>query len=98
MITFLVLLRAAKRLEPLDAGLARETYLEALSAAAYDARFVTDGVLRQTAAPGEPGMGAGVPARDPADANVLVPGGGCWHGLSARTRARGSLASRGVRH
>jgi hypothetical protein len=60
MITFLVLLRAAKRLEPLYAGLARETYLEALSAAAYAARFVTGGVLRQTAAPGDPRL----PGRD----------------------------------
>src|SRR6266851_5618833 len=45
----LLLLEAAKRLEPLDAGLARETYLEALSAAAYAARFVTGGDLRQAA-------------------------------------------------
>ena len=45
----LLLLKAAKRLELLDAGLARGTYLEALSAAAYAARFVTGDTLRQAA-------------------------------------------------
>jgi hypothetical protein len=33
-----LLLSAAKHLEPLDAGLARETYLEALVAATYASR------------------------------------------------------------
>jgi DNA-binding CsgD family transcriptional regulator len=45
----LLLLKAAKRLEPLDARLARETYLEALSASVYATRFVTGGVLREAA-------------------------------------------------
>src|SRR5437899_7107108 len=44
-----LLLKAAKRLEPLDVGLARETYLEALSSALYAARFVTGGGLREAA-------------------------------------------------
>ena len=34
-----LLLRAAQRLEPLDAGLARETYLEALAAAVFAGRL-----------------------------------------------------------
>jgi hypothetical protein len=29
---------------------------------------------------GSPGPEAGGPARDPTDANALVPGAGCWHG------------------
>jgi len=44
-----LLLKAAKRLEPLDAGLARETYLQALSGAVYAGRFVTGGGLRKAA-------------------------------------------------
>ncbi len=44
-----LLLKAAKRLELLDVTLARETYLEALAAATYAARFVTGGALRQAA-------------------------------------------------
>jgi hypothetical protein len=38
-----LLLRAAKRLEPLDVGLARATYLEALAAAQFAGRFAVDG-------------------------------------------------------
>src|SRR5690349_19845013 len=44
-----LLLKAARRLEPLDAGLARQTYLEALSAALYAGRFGTGGGLREAA-------------------------------------------------
>src|SRR5882724_6853551 len=44
-----LLLKAARRLEPLDAGLARQTYLEALSAALYAGRFATGGGLRAAA-------------------------------------------------
>jgi DNA-binding CsgD family transcriptional regulator len=44
-----LLLKAARRLEPLDAGLARQTYLEALSAALYAGRFATGGGLREAA-------------------------------------------------
>jgi hypothetical protein len=44
-----LLLKAAWRFEPLDVRLARETYLEALSAARYAGRFVTDGGLREVA-------------------------------------------------
>jgi DNA-binding CsgD family transcriptional regulator len=38
-----LLLKAAKRFEPLDVGLARQTYLEALSAAQYAGRFAGRG-------------------------------------------------------
>jgi DNA-binding CsgD family transcriptional regulator len=44
-----LLLTAAKRLEPLDVGLARETYLDALSAASFGGRLATGGGLREAA-------------------------------------------------
>jgi DNA-binding CsgD family transcriptional regulator len=44
-----LLLKAAKRLEPLNIGLARETYLEALSAASYAGRLATGIGLREAA-------------------------------------------------
>ena len=40
-----LLLRAARRLEPLDVGLARETYLDAWGAALFAGRLATDGNL-----------------------------------------------------
>jgi DNA-binding CsgD family transcriptional regulator len=44
-----LLLKAAKLFEPLDVGLARQTYLEAFSAAQYAGRFGTGADLRQAA-------------------------------------------------
>jgi DNA-binding CsgD family transcriptional regulator len=44
-----LLLTAARRLEPLNAGLARQTYREALAAAMYAGRFATGGGLREAA-------------------------------------------------
>ena len=45
-----LLLEAAKRLEPLDATLARETYLEAFAAALSADRLVRGGDAREVAA------------------------------------------------
>lgn len=45
----LLLLAAARRFEALDVRLARDTYLEALSAALYAARFMKDGGFRRGA-------------------------------------------------
>ncbi len=45
-----LLLKAAKRLEPRDVGLARETYLEALSTGVYAGRFVAGGEPGEVAA------------------------------------------------
>src|SRR5215831_15806399 len=42
-----LLLDAARRLEPLDGGLARQTYLDAWTAAVYAGRFAHDGSLRE---------------------------------------------------
>jgi DNA-binding CsgD family transcriptional regulator len=44
-----LLLKAARRLEPLDAGLSRQTYLEALAAAVYAGRFAKGDDLREAA-------------------------------------------------
>ena len=44
-----LLLKAAKSFEPIDIGLARQTYLEAFSAAQYAGRFDTGAGLRQAA-------------------------------------------------
>ena len=44
-----LLLRAAQRLEPLDAGLARETYLEALAAAIFAGRLGSGGGVLEVA-------------------------------------------------
>jgi DNA-binding CsgD family transcriptional regulator/tetratricopeptide (TPR) repeat protein len=44
-----LLLKAAKQLEPLDAGLARETYLEAFAAALFADRLASGGGVREVA-------------------------------------------------
>jgi DNA-binding CsgD family transcriptional regulator len=44
-----LLLRAARRFEPLDSRLARETYLEALAAAAFAGRLTLDAGMREVA-------------------------------------------------
>jgi DNA-binding CsgD family transcriptional regulator len=66
-----LLLKAARRLEPLDVGLARETYLEALSAAQYAGRFMTDGGLREVA---EAARAAPAPSQRPGAADLLLDG------------------------
>ena len=45
----LLFMRAAKRLEPLDAALARETYLDALTAAQFAGRLARNGGVREVA-------------------------------------------------
>ena len=45
-----LLLKAAKRLEPLDVRLARETYLDALSAAMFAGRLASGGGVLEVAA------------------------------------------------
>ena len=45
----LLLLQAARRLEPLDVRLARETYLDALSAAQFGGRLAHDGGVQEVA-------------------------------------------------
>ncbi len=66
-----LLLKAAKRLEPLDAGQARETYLEALSAAVYAARFLTGGGLRKAA---EAARAAPAARQPPSAPDLLLDG------------------------
>src|SRR5947209_8335410 len=66
-----LLLKAAKRLEPLDVGLARETYLEALSAAVYAGRFVAGGGLREAA---EAARAAPPASQPPSAPDLLLDG------------------------
>jgi DNA-binding CsgD family transcriptional regulator len=66
-----LLLKAARRLEPLDAGLARRTYMEALSAALYAGRFATGGGLRETA---EAARAAHLAPQPPGAADLVVDG------------------------
>jgi DNA-binding CsgD family transcriptional regulator/tetratricopeptide (TPR) repeat protein len=66
-----LLLKAAKRLEALDVGIARETHLEALLAAVYAGRFATGGGLR---AAGEAARAA-PPGSGPPGANDLFMDG-----------------------
>jgi hypothetical protein len=66
-----LLLRAARRLEPLDAGLARETYLEALSAAMQAGRLASGGNDREVA---EAARAAPPPARAARGSDLLLEG------------------------
>ena len=63
-----LLLKAARRLEPLDIRLARDTYLEALSVAAYSGRLATGGGLREAAEAAR----AAPPPPQPAGADDLL--------------------------
>jgi DNA-binding CsgD family transcriptional regulator/DNA replicative helicase MCM subunit Mcm2 (Cdc46/Mcm family) len=66
-----LLLEAAKRLAPLDVRLARESYLEALSAGQYAGRLVTDGSLRDIA---EAARAAPAPLQRPSAPDLLLDG------------------------
>jgi DNA-binding CsgD family transcriptional regulator len=66
-----LLLKAARRLEPIDVRRARETYLEALSAAQYAGRFMTDGGLRRVA---EAARAAPPPSEPPGAPDLLLDG------------------------
>ncbi len=66
-----LLLKAAKRLELIDAGLARETYLEALSAAAYAGLFPTSGGMWHAA---EAARAAPPASRPPGAPDLLLDG------------------------
>ena len=65
-----LLLRAAKRLEPLDARLAREIYLDALNAALFAGRLAGPADARQVAAAAR----AAPPAAHPRAADLLLDG------------------------
>jgi DNA-binding CsgD family transcriptional regulator len=66
-----LLLGAAKRLEPLDVTLARETYLEALSAAIFAGRLATGGGVLEAA---EAARAAPPSPRPPRAADLLLDG------------------------
>jgi DNA-binding CsgD family transcriptional regulator len=58
-----LLLEAARRLEPLDAALARETHLEAMAAAMFAGRFGVSPNVRETAAAAQAAPAAAQPPR-----------------------------------
>jgi DNA-binding CsgD family transcriptional regulator len=66
-----LLLKAAKRFELLDVELARETYLEALSAAVYAGRFAAAGGLREVA---EAARTAPAASQPPSAPDLLLDG------------------------
>jgi DNA-binding CsgD family transcriptional regulator len=66
-----LLLKAARLFEPLDAQLARETYLEALSAALFAGRLAVGSGLREVA---EAARGAPPPSRPARAADLLLDG------------------------
>ena len=65
-----LLLKAAKRLEPLDPRVARDTYLEALTAAVYARRLATGVGLLEVA---DAARTAG-PVRPPRASDLLLDG------------------------
>jgi DNA-binding CsgD family transcriptional regulator len=67
-----LLLRAAKRLEPIDAGLARETYLDALNAALFAGRLASPGGTPQEVA--NAARAAPRPPHPPRAPDVLLDG------------------------
>jgi DNA-binding CsgD family transcriptional regulator len=67
-----LLLRAAKRLEPLDIGLARDTYLDALSAAMFAGRLATPEGQSQAVA--RAARAAPPPLRSPRPPDLLLEG------------------------
>jgi DNA-binding CsgD family transcriptional regulator len=66
-----LLLRAARQLEPLDPELARETYLEAFSAALFVGRLAKGGGIREVA---EAARVAPPPSNGPRAADLLLDG------------------------
>src|SRR5215472_5087289 len=66
-----LLLRAARQLEPLDAVLARQTYLDAWTAAAFAGRFAQDGNLREVS---RAARSAPPPPDPPAPGDLLLDG------------------------
>jgi DNA-binding CsgD family transcriptional regulator/tetratricopeptide (TPR) repeat protein len=66
-----LLVKAARRFEPIDVELARETYLEALSAAVYAARDVTGSTVRDAA---EAARAAPAASQPPSAPDLLLDG------------------------
>jgi len=67
-----LLLRAAKRLEPIDAGLACETYLDALNAALFAGRLATSGGWPQDVS--KAARAAPRPSQPPRASDLLLDG------------------------
>jgi DNA-binding CsgD family transcriptional regulator len=93
----LLLLRAAKRLEPLDAALARETYLDAFGAAMFAGRLATGSSLLNVATTARAAPSSSQPPRAP---DLLLDGlarrftDGYAAGTPMLKRALGAFRSR----
>jgi DNA-binding CsgD family transcriptional regulator len=70
-----LLLQAAKRLEPLDAALARDTYLEAISAAQFAGPLAKGGGMLEAA---RAARAAPAPVGPPRPADLLLDGLAAW--------------------
>ncbi len=66
-----LLLKAANSFEPLDVGLARQTYLEVLAAGLYGGRFLSGAVLREAATAARAAPAA---AQPPSGIDLLMDG------------------------
>jgi DNA-binding CsgD family transcriptional regulator len=69
-----LLLEAAERLQPLDPGLARETWLDALWAAVFVGRLGGDGGLSRAAEAARAAVRTGSPSASPRPADLLLDG------------------------
>ena len=95
-----LLLRAARQLEPLDGVLARQTYLDAWTAAAFAGRFAQDGNLHEVSRAARSRLRPRTlrlpaiccwtawPSWSPTDAPRRHRCCGGWHASSPRTRSR----------
>ncbi len=68
------MLEAAKRLEPLDAGLARQAYLEALRAAMFAGRLNSAAGVREVADAARAARREGPSVRPPCAVDLLLDG------------------------
>src|SRR5271155_3517596 len=91
-----LLLKAAKSFEPLDVGLARQTYLEALSAAQYAGRFASGGGTWEAAQAARRAPAASQPPSAPdllLDGLALVNTAGFAAAAPTLTRALSAFSS-----
>src|SRR6185369_4250341 len=90
-----LLLKAAKRLEPIDAGLARATYLDALNAALFAGRLASPGGSSREVS--EAARAAPRPSHPPRPPDLLLDGFAVYFtegysaGLSTLRRAMGAF-------
>jgi hypothetical protein len=85
-----MLLKAARQFEPLDVQLARDTYLEALSAALFAGRLALGGGVLEVA------QAARAAPRSPQPARARLAAGRPGRADHRRLRSRGAAAQAGA--